>query len=88
MQIILPLYSSQQAANKKLKFHKHRQNHNVEIRELASLVPLSSSQCNGLIPSNGGKSQAISVLRLTTTFLKLQSFVKDGELNLRHCVTI
>ena len=75
------VYSSQQSAKKKSTLsRKRRQNENEEIHELASLVPLSSSQVSGLMPSNGGKPQTISVLRLTTTFLKLQTFIKDGEL--------
>ena len=74
-------YSSQQFAKKKsTSSRKLRWDQNEEIHELASLVPLSSSQLSGLMPSNGGKPQTISVLRLTTTFLKLQSFIKDGEL--------
>ena len=60
-------------------FCKRRQNQNEEIHKLASLVPLSSSRLSGLIPNNGAKPQTISVLRLTTTYLKLQSFMKDGE---------
>ena len=72
-------HSSQQASKKKTTSRKRRQNQNEEIHELASLVPLSSSQAGSLVPGNGGKPQTISVLRLTTTFLKLQDFMKDGE---------
>ena len=73
-------HSSQQAAKKKSTPRKCRQNLNKVIHELASLVPLSSSQAGSLVPSNRGKPQTISVLRLTTTFLKLQGFMKDGEI--------
>ncbi len=76
------LCSFQQSAKKKSTSpRKHCQNQNEEIHELASLVPLSSSQLSGVLPSHGGKPQTISVLRLATTFLKLQSFIKDGELH-------
>ena len=51
---------------------KRRQNQNGEIDELASLVPLAQMS---LAPSD-----KLSVLRLATTFLKLQSFMKDSEL--------
>ena len=79
------MYSSQQSAKKKsTTSQKRRRDQNEEIHELASLVPLSSSQFGGLMPSNGGKPQTISVLRLATTFLKLQSFIKDGELCCIH----
>ena len=76
--------SRQSAAKKKSTSRKRRQNQNEEIHELASLVPLSSSQLGGLIPNNGGNPQTMSVLRLTTTFLKLQSFIKDGELSIHN----
>ena len=76
---IYTVHSSQKSAKKKTLSRKRRQNENEGIHELASLVPLSSSQRSGLIPSNGGKPQTNSVLRLTTTFFKLQSFIKDGE---------
>ena len=69
---------------------KRRRNQNAEIDELASLVPLSTpliasdSPARSLVPSsNGSKTPAIdkiSVLRLTSAFLKLQKFMKDGEL--------
>ena len=75
--------SSQQTSRSKKKSstsRKHRQNQNEEIRELVSLVPLFSSQAGSLVPSNRGKPQTVSVLRLTTTFLKLQNFMKDGEI--------
>ena len=79
------IYSSQQSAKKRsTSSRKRRRDQNEEVHELASLVPLSSSQLGGLIPSNGGKPQTISVLRLATAFLKLQTFIKDGELIMLH----
>ena len=82
----------QQTANKqKSTARKRRRNQNVEIDELAALVPLSTpllppseSSSNSLLASSGGKGSAIdkiSVLRLTSTFLKLQNFMKDSEWN-------
>ena len=68
------MYSAKQTASKRLKSstaRKRRQNQNVEIDELASLVPLS--QTSPVL------SDKLSVLRLVTTFLKLQNFMKDSE---------
>ena len=73
------IYSAKQAASKRLKSatsRKRRQNQNVEIDELASLVPLAQTS---LVPSD-----KLSVLRLATTFLKLQSFMKESELTLNE----
>ena len=70
-------HSAKQAASKRLKSvtaRKRRRNQNVEIDELASLVPLAQTS---LVPSD-----KLSVLRLATTFLKLQSFMNESELNL------
>ena len=69
-------HSAKQSASKRLKSataRKRRQNQNVEIDELASLVPLV--QTLSLVPSD-----KLSVLRLATTFLKLQSFMRGSEL--------
>lgn len=68
-------HSAKQAASKRKKSitaRKRRQNQNVEIDELASLVPLAQTS---LVPM-----ERLSVLRLATTFLKLQSFMKESEL--------
>jgi hypothetical protein len=82
---------------KKVSSRKRRQNQNAEIDELASLVsfpappPESSTSgrdnnpVNSLVPSYGNAPSAvdkISVLRLTTTFLKLHDFMKNGERSL------
>lgn len=75
------IYSAKQAASKRLKSatsRKRRQNQNVEIDELASLVPLAQTS---LVPWD-----KLSVLRLATTFLKLQSFMKESELTLERVV--
>ena len=82
-------YSAEQTtAKQKSTARKRRRNQNVEIDELATLVPLSTplvpsnNSVRSLVPSNGGKPPAIdkiSVLRLTSTFLKLQNFMKDSE---------
>ena len=64
---------------------KRRQNQNVEIDELASLVPLSTpldssdNPVRSLVPRKFPAIDKISVLRLTSTFLKLQNFIKDSE---------
>ena len=81
--IIWYAYSAKQAASKQLKSataRKRRQNQNVEIDELASLVPLAQMS---LVPSD-----KLSVLRLATTFLKLQSFMKESELHLMTCFAV
>ena len=82
-------YSGKETVEKqKTTARKRRRNQNVEIDELASLVPLSTPLVSNdnpersLVPS-GGKAPAIdkiSVLRLTSTFLKLQNFMKESEL--------
>ena len=83
-------YSGKQPVDKqKTTARKRRRNQNVEIDELASLVPLSTPLVSNenpersLVSSSGGKGPAIdkiSVLRLTSTFLKLQNFMKESEL--------
>ena len=79
--------SGQTVEKQKSTARKRRRNQNVEIDELATLIPLStplappSDSLKSLIPSNGKSSaiDKISVLRLTSTFLKLQNFMKDSE---------
>ena len=91
--IILCLYSGEQTTDrKKVTSRKRRRNMNAEIDELASLVslpwttPQPSSVANpvcSLVPSCGNAPSCMdrnTVLRLTTTFLKLQGFMKNGEL--------
>ena len=82
-------YSGKQTVEKqKTTARKRRRNQNVEIDELASLVPLSTPLVSNdnpersLVPSSGKASaiDKISVLRLTSTFLKLQNFMKESEL--------
>ena len=80
---------------KKVISRKRRRNQNAEIDELAALVSLptppqtasmsaDSNAVRSLVPSStsGNAPSAIdkiSVLRLTTTFLKLHDFMKNGE---------
>lgn len=72
---------------------KRRRNQNAVIDELASLVSLptppqlsnsvDSNPVQSLVPScNNAPSSVdkISVLRLTTTFLKLHDFMTNGKL--------
>ena len=81
------MYSAPQTAKQKTTARKRRRNQNVEIDELATLVPLAmplappDTSGQSLVPSSG-KAPAIdkiSVLRLTSTFLKLQDFMKESE---------
>ena len=71
---------------------KRRQNQNAEIDELASLVSLptpsqppssgDNNPAHSLVPSCGNTPtpvDKISVLRLTTTFLKLHDFMNNGR---------
>ena len=64
---------------------EHRQNTNAEIIELAALIPLStplvsfSDSSSDSLVVNNGKPPTISVLRPTTSFLKLNNFVKKSE---------
>lgn len=80
--------SGQTVEKQKTTARKRRRNQNVEIDELATLIPLSTplappsdSPSKSLVPSNGKSSaiDKISVLRLTSTFLKLQNFMKDSK---------
>ena len=84
-------HSAKQTSDKlKSSVHKRRRrNQNAEIDELACLVPLSTplvlsdNSVSSLVPSISNKPSAIdkiSILRLTSTFLKLQNFMKDSEL--------
>ena len=80
-------HSAKQGADRKsYTSRKRRQNQNAEINELAALVPLSaplvsfSDSSSGSLVACGGKPHTISVLRLTTSFLKLNNFVKKSEL--------
>ena len=80
-------HSARRAADKKsYTSRKRRQNTNAEINELAALVPLStplvsfSDSSSGSLVVSNGKPPTISVLRLTTSFLKLNNFVKKSEL--------
>ena len=63
---------------------KRRQDQNVVINELASLVPLSTplvscdSSLGSLVPSSGNKPPITSVLRLTTSYFRLQNFLKSS----------
>ena len=80
------------SSRKKAVTHKRHQNQNAEISELASLVPLcmlppsvEDGQAAGpLVPSNGTYNSPamdkLSVLRLVSTYLKLQQFMKDSKL--------
>ena len=78
-------HSAEQTTPKqKSTARKRRRNQNVEIDELASLVPLAMPLVppeKSLVPSSGKPPaiDKISVLRLTSTFLKLQNFMKDCE---------
>ena len=74
---------------------KRRRNQNAEIDELAALVSLpvppqtdslsaDSNPVRSLVPSYGNTPSAIdkiSVLRMTTAFLKLHDFMRNGELS-------
>lgn len=59
---------------------RRRQNQNVEIKELGALLPWPPG---GPIPSStgsgGGQVDKISVLRLTTAFMKFKSFWQQGK---------
>lgn len=66
---------------------KRRRNQNAEIDELSKLLPVNTLPLTeGSLemitePSNGSKNQPvdkISVLRITSTFLKFQEFLKNG----------
>ena len=78
-------YRARQAGNKKsCTSRKRRQNEIAEINELAALFPLSTplvtnASSAGSLVACGGKAPIISVLRLATSFLKLQNFMKDCE---------
>ena len=85
------IYSDEQTTDrKKVTSRKRRRNQNAEIDELASLVSLPNppqlfsvdNPDRSLVPTYGNTPAAmdkVSVLRLTTTFLKLQDFMKNGE---------
>ena len=90
--IFVKCSGEQTTSKKKVTSRKRRQNQNAEIDELASLVSLptppqppssgDSNPSHSLVPSCGSTPSAvdkISVLRLTTTFLKLHDFMKSGE---------
>ena len=79
-------HSGKQAAIKKSRTsRKRRENQNVVINELASLVPLSTplvscdSSSGSLVPSSGNKPPTISVLRLTTSYIKLHNFIQTSK---------
>ena len=89
------LHSGQETGSRKqrknLTSRKRRRNLNVEIDELASLVPLSTPLVSidnpgySLVPSGGRPPTAtasvdkLSVLRLAMAFMKLKEFMKDSE---------
>lgn len=85
-------FSAEQLVDRqKTTAKKRRRNQNVEIDELAKLLPVKALALAA--PSNGSqesplmgessraKTQSvdkISVLRITSTFLKFQEFMKNG----------
>ncbi len=61
---------------------KRRRNQNTEIDELATLLPIKQQAtiANGILAK--GRTQSIdklSVLRLTTAYLKFQKFLKNDK---------
>lgn len=93
---ISPFYSAEQLIDRqKTTAKKRRRNQNAEIDELASLLPVkhvpsASLSIGGALEFDGLEGSAdkgktlpvdkISVLRIVSTFLKFQDFVKHGHL--------
>ena len=51
---------------------KRRRNQNVEIDELGDLLPFK--------PDNGKSLDKLSILRLTTSFMRFQNFMSSGKM--------
>lgn len=86
-----PCSAEQLVDRQKTTAKKRRRNQNAEIDELAKLLPVKalplgsngSTELEAMMgeSSSRGKAQAvdkISVLRITSTFLKFQEFLKNG----------
>ena len=56
---------------------KRRRNQNDEIEELGELLPFQ--------PENGKNVDKISILRLTTSYLRFQNFMSAGDMLFTCC---
>ena len=65
------LYSAGESSERQnTTARKRRRNQNVEIDELGELLPFK--------PDNGKSLDKLSILRLTTSFMKFQNFMSSG----------